>query len=142
MIGRIAIGAVGVVLMAYGAVLALTRQDPSQLFEILVWFAAGLLVHDGLITAVVLLFGLVGRRLLPEPWRAPTTVALVVWGAVTVVGIPMLGRFGARSDNPTLLDRPYLPAWLAVLAVTVVAVLVAGALRSRAGDRATPTLEA
>ncbi len=134
MIGRLAIGAVGALVMAYGAFLALTRQDLPQLVEIFIWLGAGLLVHDGLIAGAVLLFGLIGRRFVPEAWRAPTTVAVVVWGAVTIVGLPMLGRFGARSDNATLLDRPYLPAWLAVLAVTVVVVLVAGALRSRSSN--------
>jgi len=131
-IGRLAIGAVGGLLMAYGAILALTRQDPAQLLEVSLWLAAGVLVHDGLLSGVVLLSGLAGRRLLPDAWRTPTTVAVVVWGTVTIVGIPMLGRFGARPDNPTLLDRPYLPSWLAVLAVTILAVAVAGALRSRA----------
>ena len=133
MIGRLAIGAVGGLLMAYGAVLALTRQDPAQLLEVALWLAAGVLVHDGLLSGAVLLAGLAGRRLLPQAWRAPTTIAVVVWGTVTIVGIPMLGRFGALPDNPTLLDRPYLPSWLAVLAVTLIAVIVAGALRSRAG---------
>jgi len=132
-IGRLAIGAVGGLLMAYGAVLALTRQDPAQLLEVALWLAAGVLVHDGLLSGALLLAGLAGRRLLPHAWRTPVTVAVVVWGTVTIVGIPMLGRFGALPDNPTLLDRPYLPSWLAVLAVTVVAVAVAGGLRSRAG---------
>ena len=38
-------------------------------------------------------------------------VGLVVWGGLTVMAIPVLGRFGALAANPTLLDRPYLTSW-------------------------------
>ena len=39
--------------------------------------------------------------------RAPAVAGLVVLGSVTLLAIPVLGRFGARADNPTLLDRHY-----------------------------------
>jgi hypothetical protein len=55
-----------------------------------------------------------------------------VLGTVTVVAVPLLGRFGARADNPTLLDRNYLLGWLVLATLTVVVVGVAVAL-SRTG---------
>ncbi len=131
MSGRIVLGASGAVLMAYGAVLALTRQDPGQLVEVALWLAAGVAVHDGLISAALIVLAVIARRLLPQAWRAPAAVAAVVWGSLTLVALPVLGRFGARADNPTLLDRPYLVSWLALFALTITAVGVAGALRSR-----------
>ncbi|HXH78442.1 hypothetical protein [Nocardioides sp.] len=134
MTGRFALGALGALVMGYGAVLALTRQDLGQLAEVTVWLAVGVLVHDGLLSAGLLVAGYAGRRLLPAAWRAPAAVALVVWGTLTVVAIPVLGRFGARADNPTLLDRPYLASWLVLLCVTVAAVVVAGTIRSRTTD--------
>ena len=42
---------------------------------------------------------------------------------VTLVAVPVLGRFGARADNPTLLDRDYVAGWL----------VLAGAGRRRRG---------
>ena len=134
MTGRFALGALGALVMGYGAVLALTRQDLGQLVEVTVWLAVGVLVHDGLLSVGLLVAGLAGRRLLPAAWRAPATVALVVWGTLTIVAVPVLGRFGARADNPTLLDRPYLASWLVLLGVTVAAVVVAGTIRSRTTD--------
>ena len=77
-------------------------------------------------------------RLLPSPVRAPAAVALVVVGTLTVVAVPVLGRFGAREDNATLLDRPYLGSWLVLLAVAALAVAVAGVVRSRRGAGVRP----
>lgn len=128
---RWAIGGLGVALAAYGAWLALTRQDPLQLAEVVLWLGGGIALHDGVVAGLAVAGAAVGRRVLPRPWHAPATLALVVWGTVSVMAIPVLGRFGARPDNPTLLDRPYLAAWLSLTAFTVVAVIVSGVLRAR-----------
>lgn len=130
------LGGLGVALGAYGAWLALTRQDAGQLVEIAVWLAAGVVLHDVVVAGVVLAGVAVGRRVLPQAWQAPATLALVVWGGVTLMAVPVLGRFGARPDNPTLLDRPYLGAWAALSALAVVAVAVAGLVRARRGTEA------
>jgi hypothetical protein len=58
-------------------------------------------------------------------------VALVVWGTVSLMAVPVLGRFGALSDNPTLLDRPYLSSWAVGTALVLAAVAAAGAVRAR-----------
>jgi hypothetical protein len=128
---RWGVGALGLVLAAYGAWLAMTRQDLGQLVEVALWLAAGVAVHDVVVAGVAIGLALLARRVLPRPWLAPATLALVVWGSVSVMAIPVLGRFGARPDNATLLDRPYLATWLAATALTAVAVAVAGLLRSR-----------
>ena len=128
---RLAICALGVVLGLYGAVLLLTRQDPGQWLEVGIWFGVGVAAHDVVLSALVLGAGVVGSRLLPEPWRAPATIALVVWGTLTVVTVPVLTRAGARADNATLLDRPYAATWWTISAIVVLLVIVAGLVRSR-----------
>jgi hypothetical protein len=132
---RWVVGGLGVALASYGGWLALTRQDLLQLVEAALWLGGGIALHDGLVAGLVIAAAVVGRRVLPEPWHAPATLALVVWGTVSVMAIPVLGRFGARPDNPTLLDRPYLAAWLSLTALTVAAVVVSGVLRSRDAGR-------
>jgi hypothetical protein len=67
--------------------------------------------------------------------RAPAAVALIVWGSITLLAVPVLGRFGALEDNPTLLDRPYLITWLVGCALTVLLVALAGAVRSKRSPR-------
>ncbi|WP_107765363.1 hypothetical protein [Nocardioides terrigena] len=137
MIARVLLGTAGALVAAYGAFLALTRQETGQLVEVAVWLAAGVLVHDVLLSGALLLAGLAGRRLVPPSWRTPATVALVVWGSLTLVAVPVLGRFGARADNPTLLDRPYAASWLVLLVATVTVVVLVGLVRRRSATAST-----
>jgi len=135
---RLVLGACGVALLVYGALLVLSRQDPGQWFEVGVWLGVGVVAHDVALSAVLISACFLGSRWLPLPWRAPAVVALVVWGALTVVSVPVLVRAGARADNATLLDRPYAATWWAISVIVVLLVAVAGLVRSRA-SRARPT---
>ncbi|SEC18565.1 hypothetical protein SAMN04489844_1839 [Nocardioides exalbidus] len=128
---RLALGAVGVLVGLYGAFLFLSRQDPAQWLEVALWFGAGVVAHDFVLSAALIGVCLLGARVLPRSWRAPALVALVVWGTLTVVAVPVLTRGGARADNPTLLDRPYVATWWALSAIVVVSVVIAGFVRSR-----------
>lgn len=130
---RRAMGVLGVGVAAYGGWLLLSRTDNDQLLDAGIWLASGVVLHDFVLTLGVLVVGALSLRLLPEPAKAPAVVGMVVLGAVTLVAVPVLGEFGARDDNPTLLDRPYLASWLVLAAVTVLAVVVAGLVRSRRG---------
>ncbi|GAA4714565.1 hypothetical protein [Nocardioides conyzicola] len=128
---QVAIGAVGVVLGGFGAWFLLTRQDLDQLTNAAVWLAAGVVIHDGVLAIATLVVGAVVLPRLPRAARAPAVVGFVVLGSVTLLAVPVLGRFGARPDNATLLDRSYVTAWLVLAALTLVAVVVASVLRSR-----------
>lgn len=128
---RLLVGAAGVVLGVYGLVLLLSRQGPGQWLEVAVWLAAGVVAHDAALSALVIGSCLLGSRLLPQPWRAPAAIALVVWGALSVVAVPVLVGGGVRADNPTLLDRPYAATWWVVSAIVVLLVAVAGLVRAR-----------
>jgi hypothetical protein len=86
-----------------------------------------------LLAPVTIALVVIATRLLP-PWlRGPAAVGLVVLGSLTLVAIPVLGRFGVRADNPTLLDRDYRAGWLIVAALVLVAV-AAGAFWRRRHD--------
>ncbi len=135
---RVLLGAVGVVVASYGAY-RLMELGVANLVATTVWAGGGVLVHDGVLAPVVVLLGVVLVRWLPAPRRAPAAVAGILWGSLTLVALPVLGRFGARADNPTLLDRPYLASW-SLLTLALLGVVVAGATgsvrsRGRDGDR-------
>ncbi len=123
--------ALGGVVMLYGAWLLLSRQDPGQWLEVAIWMGASVAAHDALLSGLVIGVCLLGSRLLPVPWRAPAVVALVVWGSLTIVSVPVLTGLGVRADNPTLLDRPYVATWWAISAIVVLLVAAAGLLRAR-----------
>ena len=126
-----ALGAAGA---AYGLVLVL-QQGLSDLVDIVIWLAGGVVLHDFVLVPITLTLLFLGSRLVPDRLRGPVAAGLVVLGTVTVVAIPVLGRFGARPDNPTLLDRNYAAGWLAVAALTVIGVVVTSLVTRRRGRR-------
>ena len=89
------------------------------------------MLHDGIFAPAVIVVALVALRLVPRERLAPWVVALVILVPVTLVGIPELGRFGARADNPTLLDRHYWLGWSVLVTLVVVGVLVGAVARGR-----------
>lgn len=129
---RWVLGAVGVLIGAFGVWTLLSRQDLDQLVDVAVWLVAGVVLHDGVLALATLLLAALVLPVLPQAARAPAVVGFVVLGSVTLLAVPVLGRFGARPDNPTLLDRHYLAGWLVVAGLTMVAVVLASVLRSRA----------
>jgi hypothetical protein len=135
---RIVIGAIGLVVGAFGIWLLLSRQDIDQLVDAAVWLAAGVILHDGVLAIATLVVAALVLPLLPRAARAPAVVGFVVLGSVTLLAVPVLGRFGARPDNATLLDRDYVVGWVALAVVVLVTVVIASALRSRAGGARGP----
>ncbi len=126
----------------YGVVLLLGR-GPDNLVATVVWLGGGVVLHDAVLAPLTIGVALLGVRLLPaaaRPWSA--AVGIVV-GTLTIVAIPVLGRFGARADNPSLLPRDYVGGWLLVVALVVLAVGALAGLeaargrRGRAGDGGT-----
>lgn len=132
---RLLLGASGVAVAAYGGVL-LWGLGRSDLREVVVWLGAGVLVHDLLLVPLVAVLLLLARRLLPQTLWGPLAGGLVVLGSLTLLAVPVLGRFGASPDNPTLLDRPYLAGWVGVAGMVALGVVAAwwGA-RDRGADR-------
>jgi hypothetical protein len=133
--GLILLGSVG---MAYGAWLLLSTQDLGQIVEVMIWLAAAVVIHDGILAPAVLALGWLGGRLLPRAVARGAVTVLVLLGPVTLVAIPVLGRFGAKPDNPTLLDRDYVQGLLvfAILCVCAGVAVALGELRSRQPVRA------
>jgi hypothetical protein len=126
---RLALGTLGVVVGLYGGWLVLSRGH--DLVNLVLWLGAGVVLHDGVLALAVLALGTVAQRFLPEPARAPAVVGFVVLGSATLFAVPVLGRFGARADNPTLLDRGYWAGWLVLAGLTLAGVLAATLVRSR-----------
>ncbi len=103
----------------------------DSLPPVAVWLAAGVFAHDAVLAPVVVVLVLIAVRVLPVWLRGPLAAGLLVLGSVTLLAVPVLGRFGARSDNPTLLDRNYVGGWLILAAVTVASVAVAAVVSRR-----------
>jgi hypothetical protein len=119
----------GLLAAAYG-VLRLLDLGWANSRATLVWLVGGVVLHDAVLAPLVLGISLVAVHVGPRRRWAPWVVGLVVLVPVTLVGVPELGRFGARADNPTLLDRHYWIGWSAMVALIMLSVAV-GALATR-----------
>ncbi|WP_406829889.1 hypothetical protein ABEG17_12890 [Pedococcus sp. KACC 23699] len=126
---RTVLAVVGVLVGLYGAIRFL-GLGWGNLLATGPWLAGVVFVHDGLLAPLVVLAGVGAARVLPTWARRAALLVLVVLGSVTLVAVPVLGRFGAKADNPTLLDRPYAVGWVAVAAV-VLGAATAVAVRDR-----------
>lgn len=91
-----------------------TDTDPVRVAVLVVGAA---LAHDLLLAPVVVAVAWWGRHLLPAPAQRWAGGALLVSGALVAVAVPVVGRFGARADDPSLLPRDYAAGPLVLLAV-------------------------
>jgi hypothetical protein len=109
----------GLVLGTVGA-LELLAEGRDNLLHAVVWLAGGVLLHDFVLSPLVIVLLVLAVAVLPGWARPAAAAATVVLGSVTLMALPVLGRFGARPDNPTLLDRPYLAGWVLVAGLVFV----------------------
>jgi hypothetical protein len=127
---RAALLLLGVLAAAYG-VLRMLDLGWANTRATLFWLVGGVVLHDAVLASVILVVSLVAVRLVPRERLAPWVVALVVLVPVTLLAIPELGRFGARADRPTLLDRNYWLGWSGLVTLVVASVLAGALLRAR-----------
>ncbi len=116
--------AAGVAAGAYGASL-LFDLGQHNLVATVKWLAGGVVLHDGILGPATIAIAVVAARLLRGRVPAPVIVGGIVLGTVTVVAIPVLGRFGQRSDNATLLDGSYVVGWFVFAGLTLLLVVAA-----------------
>lgn len=127
---RLAIGGVGLAMGAFGALRFLQRDFPDIVNAVL-WLAGGVLVHDAILAPLTIALTFLATRVLPAGARARVAVGFIVIATVTLTAVPVLGKFGERPDNPTILDRNYLVGWLVFVVLVVVVTVLAGPLATR-----------
>jgi hypothetical protein len=122
---RLLIGLLGLAMGAFGA-LRFLQLDLAGILDALLWLAGGVAIHDAVIAPLTIGLTVLATRVVPRSARLRITVGLVVLATVTTTAVPVLGRWGARPDNPTLLDRGYLGGWLVFAALVLLAMLLSG----------------
>lgn len=109
--------AVGWVMIAMGVVLLVTTGGFGRLVDVGLWVVGLDLVHDLAFAPVATLVAIVVVALLPGRFRAPVLAGLGASAVVLLVAWPLLGGYGRRADNPTILPRDYGSAVMIVLAI-------------------------
>ncbi|MBA3308521.1 MAG: hypothetical protein H0U28_00460 [Nocardioidaceae bacterium] len=127
---QVVLGGLGLAAIAFG-LWTLRAVDLSDLVEASLWLAGGVLAHDLLVTPVTLAAAWVAWRVLPRYARGPVAAGFVVLGSLTLMAIPVLGRFGAIPSDPSLLDRDYRAGWLVLAGLVAVGVLLGSVVMRR-----------
>lgn len=126
--GRLVLGAVGLAAMGLGASLLV---DTGSVWDVVVWLAGAVLLHDLVAAPFVLLVGLAVARVAVRA-RGLVRGALVVAGGVTLVALPVL-LAPPRPARPTVLPLDYPRNWLLLMAAVALAALLLGVARVAPG---------
>lgn len=129
---RVALGSIGVAGIVWGA--WLLRDDGSdRLQSTALWLAGVVVLHDAVLAPLVVGLGVAVVKVLPRH-RAVAAIALLVWGTLTLAVANVLSGVGGKVDMDSLLNRPYVSAWL-VLSAVIAGTAWAVAARGRRRDR-------
>ncbi len=120
---RLVIGAVGGLVAMFGVARLVSETPGSHLLVLAVWLVGALVLHDTVLSPMIISIGAVLRRV-PARARSYVQGALVAGGIVTIIAIPLMYRAGSQPDVKAILDQNF-PANLTVLLalITVIAVL-------------------
>jgi hypothetical protein len=135
---------VGLLLLARGAWVAATTIPSVDRIHVLIWFALGVVVHDGLLAPVSVVLGRLALPRLPVSARWGAR-ALLAWGAaVLIIGLPLVHQAPVR-ENPTVeIGHPLTGLYVALaLGVAVVAAVQVGmSVRRGRGAATVPAQDA
>jgi hypothetical protein len=137
---RVALTAAGLSLTAYGLFRLVTEIRLSSLAALMVWLIAAVLIHDGLLSPLVLAVGSVLTRL-PARARRYVQIALLVGLPSTVIAIPLILRRGSQPASKAILQQNY-GGHLGLLWAGIAAATLLGYAVRVARDRPRPQLPA
>ncbi|MFS0731442.1 hypothetical protein ABC270_15395 [Curtobacterium sp. 1P10AnD] len=134
---RIVLVVLGVLVMAFGAYVLVTTVRPNRIWGLATWLLGAVVLHDAVLSPVVVGAGLLLRRTgrSVRAWVLVVVQAAVVLGSVlALVVLPEIAAKAHGQKNPTVLPFDYglrLVIVEGTLLVVVIAVLVVGARMSR-----------
>jgi hypothetical protein len=121
------VGAAGIV---WGAWL-LKDDGLDRLQSTALWLVGVVVLHDAVLAPVVVALGVVAVKVLPRHHRPVAAVAFLVWATVTLAVANVLSGVGGKPDMDSLLNRPYVSAWLVLTGLAVVGAVVTAVFRAR-----------
>jgi energy-coupling factor transporter transmembrane protein EcfT len=121
--------AIGAITIGY-AVLSTFADPDVKLLGVLIFLAAVLVLHDGILLPITIGVGVLFGRL-PLPARVPVRVAALISLPITIVALPLVLGYGRSPDNPSILPLHYGRGLLVTLAAIWVPTAVITAIRLR-----------
>jgi hypothetical protein len=118
---RLVIGGAGIALGLFGVFRLVTQIPAVDLFVLLVWLLGALVIHDGILSPVVVGIGALLERYVPARARTYLQAALVAGALVTVIALPMIDRQDSQPAGKAIL-RQNFSANLGILVGVIAAV--------------------
>jgi hypothetical protein len=126
---RIVLAVLGIAALVYGGGRLLTEIPRHSLVLLAGWLIAAVLIHDGLVSPVVLGVGWTLRRLVPDRGRRYLQAALIVSALVTIVAVPMIYRANRQPPSKAILRQDFAANLALLLGVIMVVTLIAYAVQ-------------
>lgn len=125
---RIGLGTAGVLLGLFGVFRLVTQIPFSDLAVLACWLIGAVVIHDGVLSPVVIAIGAAVARV-PARGRRYLQAALIAGACVTVVALPMIYRRNTQPRQKAILLRNYAGNLAILLGIIAALTLVAYAVR-------------
>ena len=126
---RIILALAGLGLALFGAFRLLTEVPLRSVAFLGVWMLAALVIHDGVLSPLIVTMGWLLRRLVPDRARRFLQIALIVCGLVTVIALPLIYLRGSQPAVKALLLRDYGANLTVIVGIVAVVTLALYAIR-------------
>lgn len=138
---RYALAAAGLALGLFGVFRLVTQIPVADLVVLFFWLVGALIIHDGLLSPLVVTIGAGIARTIPPRARRYVQGGLVAAVAATVIAVPMIYRRNSQPPVKAILRQNFAAnlAWLlaiiAVLSLVGYAIAVARSRRDSTAGR-------
>ncbi|MFN2560105.1 MAG: hypothetical protein ABR571_02250 [Jatrophihabitans sp.] len=131
---RLLTGGAGVLLGLFGVFRLVTQIPSDDLIALFVWLLAALLIHDGLVSPVVVAVGVLVTKAVSPRTRRYLQGALVTGALITVIAVPLITRENSQPQVKSILQQDYsanLVVLLGIVAGGALALYVLRVFRDR-----------
>jgi hypothetical protein len=125
----VTLGAVGLVMLVYGALRILQFPKVSKPVYLAEWLVAAVVVHDGVLAPIVAGIGWVLARAVPGRVRGYLQGGLIVAAVVSVFAVVLNHRRGHSAPGNALLTQDFVRNWVILLSIVAAATAGLYALR-------------
>jgi len=125
---RIALGVAGTLLLLFGLMRLVTQVPADMLVVLAIWLIAALVIHDGLVSPLIVSVG-AGLARVPPRARRYLQFTLIVAALIAVIALPLAYREDTQPRAEALLLQNYLGNLTLLVAIVAAISTLAYAIR-------------
>jgi hypothetical protein len=126
---RIALGVAGVLLLLFGFMRLVTQVPADMLVVLAIWLIAALVIHDGVVSPLIIAVGAVLGRWVPPRARRYVQFTLIVSALIAVIALPLAYREDTQPRAESMLLQNYVGNLTLMIAIVAALSTLAYAIR-------------